>query len=48
MATEKKSKKQDATKTTNWRATILSGVVIVLSFAITSIVIASIVSVCGQ
>ena len=46
METEEKEEKQDATETTNWRATILSGVIILVSFVSTILVIASIMSVC--
>ena len=48
METEEKEEKQDATETTNWRATILSGVIIVASFVSTILVIASIISVCSH
>jgi uncharacterized membrane protein len=46
METEEKEEKQDATEATNWKATILSGVIIVVSFVSTILVIASIMSVC--
>ena len=46
METEEKEEKQDTTETTNWKATILSGVIIVVSFVSTILVIASIMSVC--
>ena len=46
METKEKEEKQDATEATNWKATILSGVIIVVSFVSTILVIASIMSVC--
>lgn len=46
METEEKEEMQDATETANWRTTILSGVIIVVSFVSTILVIASIMSVC--
>jgi uncharacterized membrane protein len=48
MSPKEKEGKQNDTETTNWRATILSGVIIVVSFVSTILVIASIMSVCSH